>query len=95
LIFWVLDDMKYYTRHGLSVANALAYDRIITPIAGNLVRNTSLDVIESDWDAVAQCSTWTQEQWQNFTFVYNACGDLRPNADIAGVGKLKYICPFP
>lgn len=79
--------MKHYTRNGLSPENALAYDLIITPIAGKLVRNISLDVTESDWDIVAKCSTWTPEQWSNFTFVYNACGDLRPNADVAGVGK--------
>jgi hypothetical protein len=80
--------MKYYTRDGLSAANALAYDRIISPISGMLVRNDSLDVITLDWNgAVAQCSTRTPDQWANLTFVYNACGDLRPNADIAGVGE--------
>jgi len=78
--------MKYYTRNGLSPANALAYDQIIYKVNNTLMRNSSLDVTDSNWNVVASCSTWTPEQWSNFTFVYNACGDLRPNADIAGVG---------
>jgi len=72
----------------LSPANLAAYSSVIyfDNVTHSVVRNMSNDVGAWDLGKVAACSTWTNEQWGNFSFVYPICGDLQPNADIAGVG---------
>jgi hypothetical protein len=74
-----------YTGSGRSAANLNNYNKIVYFVGGVMVRNATLDIEETDWSLAAQRSKWTQYQWSNFSFVYKACGDLRPNADIAGI----------
>jgi hypothetical protein len=52
------------------------------------------NIEETDWSLVAPCSEWTRDQWTNFSFVYKACGDLRPNADIAGIDVVLAFMVF-
>ena len=63
--------------------NFNAYNNAIFP---NNTRNVAADVLVQNNDLVATCSDWTVQQWSNFTFVYEACGDLQTISDIEGVG---------
>jgi len=83
-----------YTGSGLSAANLDNYNKIVYFVGGVMVRNATLDIEETDWSLVAQCSEWTEDQWSNFSFVYKACGDLLPNADIAGIGVVLAFMVF-
>jgi hypothetical protein len=68
--------------------NFNAYSAIIF---ANNTRNQAADVFVPNNDLVANCSNWTDEQWSNFTFVYNACGDLQTISDIEGVGVMLLV----
>jgi hypothetical protein len=63
--------------------NFNAYNKVIFP---NSTRNVATDVLVPNNALVTSCSDWTTEQWSNFTFVYEACGDLQTISDIEGVG---------
>jgi hypothetical protein len=45
-----------YTGSGLSAANIDNYNKIVYFVGGVMVRNATLDIEETDWRLVAQCS---------------------------------------